>query len=177
MRPCNHHMNTEEEARKGNRWAWNPGPLFLFFMADALVCQDTISRVVYQCTRQWECLRLLGRMLQSSAQFCLDGGKLLCTKHLFGVLNGSAPCHFILLAAMLQLLHNLCCLLHGVEGNWTELYIFFLVVFWCCQYPHYIASNGKMTDEWWSAKDLGGSSWVYLGICLEGLRKTIRNIM
>jgi hypothetical protein len=62
----------------------------------------------------------------SSAQFYLDGGKLLCARHPFRALNSSSPCHFTLLATMLQLIHKLCCLLHGAEGNQPEPHIFWL---------------------------------------------------
>jgi hypothetical protein len=39
------------------------------------------------------------------------------------------------------------------------------------QQPDYIASNGKVTDQWWIGKDLQGSCHAS-GIYLEGLNKT-----
>jgi hypothetical protein len=108
---------------------------FPYFTNTALVCLVTISIAVYQCTRQWEYLTLLGRLLQSSAQFYLDAAKLILAKHHFSVINGFSPCHLILSAAMLRLHHNLYCLLNWGAGKsllpamWmgTKMYIIFLL--------------------------------------------------
>jgi hypothetical protein len=57
------------------------------------------------------------------------------------------------------------------------LYVIFVwLALRSCQYLDCTASNGRMSSDWWTGKDLEGSDrWLienYPGICVKGLRNT-----